>query len=200
MEEDASALPLPGSDRQNPLQGSPQQPNWGGASSLDPNQVQWRTALPVAALAGLICGGVSLFVGRFVFLLVVLLMVEGAITVKLYRRRVPAVVRPMAGAKLGAFAGLFSFLLYALMVVGMFTLGRPLVQQSLRDAMSVSSRNIDPQTMKTMQTLIDQMNTPEGLATLCVLVVVILFGVAMVFSALGGVLGATLWGKDHPSA
>jgi hypothetical protein len=181
-----------------PLYGG--QTPWGQVPGLDPNRIQWRAALPGAAVAGLLGGGVSLFVGRFLPLLLLALMLAGALAVRMYRARTRSAVRPLMGAKLGVFAGLFSFLLYSIVVVGMFTMSRPMIQENMREAMKVSSRNVDPQSLQTMQALVDKMNTPEGLMAICVLILLSLFVITMMFTALGGALGAAMFGKDHTTA
>lgn len=170
---------------------------WPTHPSLDPNKVNWRAAFPGAALAGLLFGGISLFVGRFVPLLLLALILAGALAVRLYRARTRTSVAPLMGAKLGVFAGLFSFGLYSLAVIGMFTAGRGMIQQSMREAMAMSSHNVDPQTLDVMQKMVEQMNTPAGLATMCVLILVILFGISMIFTAIGGALGAAFFGKSR---
>ena len=101
---------------------------------------------------------------------------------------------------LGFFAGLFAFCLYAIAVIGMFSTGVPMIQQNMREAMKVSSRNVDPQTLQIMQSMVDRMSTPEGLAAICLVILFVLFATTVIFTAIGGALGAALFGKDNPVA
>ncbi len=174
------------------------QPNWGSVPNFDPNRVHWRAALPGAAIAGLLGGAISLVVGRYLLLLLLTLFVIGAAAVRIYRSRAHVGVKPGSGAKIGIFAGLFTFFLYALAVVGMFTVGRPTIQQNMRDAMKISSRNVDPQTLQVMQDMVERMSTPEGLAATCMIILLVLFATTVIFTALGGAVGAAFFGKDHP--
>ncbi len=181
-----------------PVYGTPAP--WMPAPTLNPDHIHWRIAFPSALLIGLSGGLISLFMGRIPALLLLIPMATGALTVWAYRRRTRALVRPFAGMKLGVFAGMFSFLLSAIAVVGMFTLGRGMVQQSMREAMSLSSKNVDPQSLQIMQKMVDQMNTPEGLITICIVILFVLFAITFLFSAVGGALGAAMFGKDRPAA
>jgi zinc-ribbon domain len=200
-DDEAVTPPLPPGtpgDIQPPAQPVYPDPSaWGRAPAQLAGLINWRVALPGAALAGLSGGVITLFLGRYLIVLILALLLAGAVTVRLYRRRTKSVIRPATGAKLGAFAGLFSFLIDALAVVAMFVLERPSVQQNMRDALDISSRNADPQSVQIMQNLIERMNTPGGMATICIVIIVFLFGICMVFTALGGVLGAALFGKDR---
>jgi len=180
-----------------PVFGAPA--NWTPVG-LQPNQIHWRVAMPVAAVIGVLAGILFLVSGRippFFFLIPVL---SGAMTVRGYRSRTHTTVRPLSGAKLGAFAGLFSFGVSVVGVLLMFTLGREGIQQNMREAMAHPPRTMDPQSMQVMQNLIDKLNTPEGLVLFAVIILVMLFGILLVASALGGALGALIFGKEGPSA
>lgn len=180
-----------------PVFGSPA--SWVPVSS-NPNQIHWRVALPVAAVIGILAGIIFLLSGRmppFFFLVPVL---SGAMTVRAYRFRTHTTVKAFAGAKLGVFAGLFSFAVSALGVLAMFTLGRESIQQNMREAMKNPPRTMDPQSMQIMQNMIDKLNTPEGLVLFAVIILIMLFGILLVAGALGGALGAVIFGKEGPSA
>ncbi len=151
-------------------------------------------------MAGIIGGAVSLFVGRYLLLLLLTLTLVGLLAVRIYRGRTHAFVRPGMGARIGIFAGLFAFCLYAIAVIGMFSTGVPMIQQNMREAMKVSSRNVDPQTLQIMQSMVDRMSTPEGLAAICLVILFVLFATTVIFTAIGGALGAALFGKDNPVA
>ncbi len=176
----------------------PAQSGWGAVpASIDPRRMQWRVALPIAAVVGLVGGGLTILLGRYPFIFLVSMMLVGALTVRVYRNRTGAELGPGGGAKLGAFAGLFSFLLDAIMIVLMFTLDRGMVQESMRKALEISGKNADPQSLKILQNMVEQLSTPEGLATFCVIVVVFFFGFTMFFTAVGGMIGAALFGKNR---
>ncbi len=176
----------------------PGQGGWSGMpAALDPRRIQWRVALPVAAIVGLVGGGLTILLGRYPFIFLVSMMAVGALTVRLYKNKTGAQIGPGGGAKLGAFAGLFSFVLDAIMIVAMFTMERGLVQDSMRKALEISGKNADPQSLKLMQSMIEQLNTPSGMATFCVIVVLFFFGFTMFFTAVGGMVGAAVFGKNR---
>lgn len=177
----------------------PSPTGWGTVPPppLDPRRIQWRVALPYAIVIGLLGGGLTILLGRFPFFFLLSMMLAGAVMVRFYRRRTGATVTPGSGAKLGAFTGLFSFLLDSIMIVAMFTLERATVQDNMRKALEISGRNADPQSLQMMRNLVDRLNTPEGLATFCVIVILFFFGFTMFFTAVGGMIGAALFGKDR---
>ena len=168
-------------------------------AGLDPRGIQWRKALPLAAVIGLVGGGLTVLLGRYPFIFLVSMMVVGLLTVRVYKARTGTEIGPGGGAKLGAFAGLFSFLIDAIMIVAMFTLERGIVQESMRKAIEISGKNYDPESLKMMQNMVERLNTPEGLATFCVIVVLFFFGFTMFFTAVGGMIGAALFGKNRRS-
>ncbi len=176
------------------------QPAWGAIPNFDPNRVNWRAALPGAVIAGLIGGAVSFVVGRYLLLFLLMLTLVGALAVRIYRARTRGAVRPSMGARIGIFAGLFSFGLQAIAVIGMFTASRPLIQQNMREAMKLSSRNMDPQTLQVMNDMVERMSTPEGMVAICLVILFVLFATTMIFTALGGAAGAAFFGKDRPLA
>ena len=175
------------------------QASWGSIPVLDPNRVSWRAALPGAALVGLLGGAISFVLGRYLPLLLLMLFVIGAAAVKIYRSRTRVPVRPGTGAKIGIFAGLFSFLLYAVAVIGMFSTGTAVIQQNMREAMKMQSANVDPQTLEIMQRMVDRMSTPEGMAAICVVILAVLFVTTVIFTGIGGAVGAAVFGKDTPT-
>lgn len=174
--------------------------NWNQVAGLPSLGVNWRAALPGALLAGLVGGGLTILLGRIPLVLVLVLVLVGALSVRIYRARTKSLVTPGMGAKLGAFAGFFASLLDALMVVAVFTLQRSTVQDTMRKAMEISGRNADPQSMKVMQDLINGLSTPGGMAAFALIVILFFFGLSLVFTALGGLIGAAFFGKDRPIA
>ena len=147
--------------------------------------------------AGIVGGGLSLLLGRFLPILLLCLILAGALAVRIYRGRTNATVRPAMGAKVGAFAGLFCFLVDAAAVIAMFVLERPMIQESMREAMKISGRNADPQSLEIMKNMIDKLNTPDGMVLFCVLILAFLFALSLIFTSLGGLLAAAMFGKDR---
>jgi hypothetical protein len=151
--------------------------------------VDWSQAVPGAAIAGAV---VALawavpFLSFFIWM-----GVTGLAAVLLYRRRVPE-SDPTAGmgARIGALAGVFGFgvfvLFMALQMLVMRSTGqlRELMQQVLQQA---ATQNADPRA----QELLQRLTSPAGLALMLTLVLVLAFVAFLLFSSLGGALGAYL--------
>jgi hypothetical protein len=119
------------------------------------------------------------------------------LTVALYARRRPAAeITPRMGARMGAVAGLIGFGLFSvLLAVQLLVFGRggnlrALLQQMVQQS---SSRNSDPR----VQEMLQRMMSPEGLA-LMVTIGLVMFLVGFVaFAAFGGALGASLFGRKR---
>jgi hypothetical protein len=194
-EEEAETIPPVAADS-----GYTNTSSWNQVAGLQSQGVNWRAAFPGALLTGLVGGGLTILLGRIPLVLVLVLVLVGALSVRIYRARTKSVVTPGMGAKLGAFAGFFASLLDAMMVAAVFTLQRPLVQDSMRKAMEISGRNADPQSLKVLQDLINGLSTPSGMAAFALIVILFFFGLSLVCTALGGLIGAAFFGKDRPVA
>jgi hypothetical protein len=93
------------------------------------------------------------------------------------------------GARIGAVTGLFTFLIYGIIVAAQFTAQKGMVQETMRKAMDQAlARNPNPQA----QALVNQLMTPEGVATLITMTVVIFLFVFLIFGAIGGSVGAAI--------
>lgn len=120
----------------------------------------------------------------------------GVIAVFLYKRRNPVVEIPTGtGVKIGALAGLFSFVGFAtLMSLELFAGGtgkfRQVIDQALQQA---AARNPDPQTQQMMQ----NMATPAGVTVMLIIVFMVLLVMFVTLSCLGGVLGVKLLKKKQ---
>jgi len=123
----------------------------------------------------------------------------GALSVSFYRRQLPdMVVTPGMGMKVGALAGLFGFVVSALVTTVSFVALRSsgdfrrAMEQQIRRQMSA---NPDPKVQQMIQNMMDWMSTPQGAATLIVLILLVMGVVFVLFSAAGGALGASLFGR-----
>jgi hypothetical protein len=162
-----------------------------------PGELDWGTGFRVAAIAGLVAGIPSgipgLSIGCCIWVLA-----AGAMTVKLYQRQQPAysVVTAGMGARLGAVAGIVGYFAFLVISFLINTTGgrraniREAMLKSLRDS---AANNPDPNA----QQVIQWMSSPGGMAFV---VVLILIGFAMaflIFGLLGGVIGASVWGRKQ---
>ena len=151
--------------------------------------LQWHYALPAAALAGLIAAVMMLIpVGAFGLGM----LASGALAVMFYRRRNPvANVTPGIGARLGALSGALGFGIFAI-----FTATEMLIFRSggqLRDALlqaiqQSAARSSDPQA----QQMLEYLKTPQGLALMMGLGLIVMGLAFLIFSSLGGALAAAL--------
>ncbi len=115
-------------------------------------------------------------------------------TVSMYQRRVPsAVVRPAMGMRIGALAGVFAFVITAVMSTVLFTTEGDQLRKAMQDQMRASMEKApDPRSAEVIQQFINKLGTPEGLATVFLWVLVVIAVAFIIFSAAGGALGASL--------
>ncbi|MFZ0707345.1 MAG: hypothetical protein WAM71_17225 [Candidatus Korobacteraceae bacterium] len=121
------------------------------------------------------------------------LLIAGAVSVSMYQRRVPsALVRPGMGMRIGALAGVFAFVITAILSTVLFaTEGnqlRQMMEEQLRASMAKAP---DPRTAEILQQFIGKLNTPEGLATFFLWVMALIAVIFILSSAAGGALGAS---------
>jgi len=154
-----------------------------------PASLNWADALPGALVAGVLIG-LSWVVPFSTFCLWIL--AGGALGVALYRRRNPEQqLTPGMGAKVGAATGLFAFVIFAVLTALQLLLTRKsgqfrdMVQKVVEES---AARNSDPQVQQMLQRLL----SPEGLATMVTLAMVMFLFAFVIFSAVGGALGAAL--------
>lgn len=152
-------------------------------------------ALPITVTVGLASAVVSL--APYVSLGCCLwLLAAGAISVVLYAGRpLASPVDTGAGARIGAVAGLFGYLFFGLFLAIWLALQRLLLHRAqdfrnaIRDAlMQAAARNPNPQASEIAQ----RMATPEGIAMIITLTLVAFFFGFIIFSAIGGMIGAAV--------
>jgi hypothetical protein len=162
------------------------------------NAIRWDLAWQGALLVG--AGAAVLSAIPFVSLGCCLWMLgAGALSVGLYQRRVPGtVITPGMGMKLGALAGVFAFVINAFVTTLSFVVFRSnndfrrALQEQMQKQMASSP---DPKAQEIMRQMFDWMNTPQGMATLMVLILVVMAVVFVLFTAAGGAIGASMFGR-----
>jgi len=176
-------------------------PTWsqgGMPYALPGNAIQWDIAWRGALLAG--AGGAVLTAVPFVSLGCCLWMLgAGALSVALYQRRAPGtLVTPGMGMKLGALAGVFGFVINAVVTTLSFVTFRS--NSDFRRAMQEQmekqlASNPDPKVQEMVRQMIEWMATPQGAATLVVLVLIVMAVVFVLFCSAGGALGASMFSR-----
>jgi len=191
--DDASQTP-PSSDTSPPVV-SPT--GWSPSAPVyHPYSIQWELAWKGAFLSGLIAAVLTaapvLSLGCCLWLLG-----AGALSVFLYQRRLPgAFVTPGMGMRIGAVAGVIGFVATTIWSTFRFATNNQEVRTALQEQMDKSiAANPDPRAQDIMRQLMNNLNTPQGLATFFVLVLVIMAVVFVVFSAAGGALGASMFAR-----
>jgi len=120
------------------------------------------------------------------------MLAAGFLAVVFYRRRVPnASLRPGKGARLGVVSGALGFGMFAVVTsiqMVIFHSGDQLRAQLLDALQQSASRTSDPQA----QQMLDYFRTPPGLVLMMIVGLIFMFIAFVLFSALGGALGAAL--------
>jgi len=166
----------------------------GGTASSPPPAIQWELAWKGALLAGVIAAVLSaapvLGLGCCLWLLG-----AGALSVWLYQRRVPgAVVTPGMGMRMGALSGAIGFVVTTVWSAFRFVRDSGEFRTAMQEQMEKSiAGQSDPRAQDIMRQFMANLNTPAGLATFFVLVLVLMAVVFVVFSAAGGALGASMF-------
>jgi hypothetical protein len=121
------------------------------------------------------------------------LFIAGAWTVSLYQRRVPtSPVRPGMGMRIGALAGVFAFIVSAIMTTVLFSTEGEQLRKLMEEQINAKvAATPDPRSQELLQQLIAKLNTPEGLATIFLWGLVVIAVIFVVFSALGGAMRAS---------
>jgi hypothetical protein len=204
----------PESETPQPMMPTPNVPPGSGAYPPVPPSSSWNQAdAPYATLPGqvrwelawkgaLLCGvGAAIFSAiPYVSMGCCLWMLgAGALAVSLYRRHVlGTVITPGMGMKIGALTGLFGWLLNALVTAISFVVGRTsgdLRQQMEEQMKKQVAGSPDPKVQQAMQQIVDWISTPQGMATMIVLVLIFMGVVFLLITAAGGALGASMSGR-----
>jgi hypothetical protein len=160
--------------------------------------IQWNLAWQGALLAG--AGAAVLTAIPFISVGCCLWMLgAGALSVVLYQRQLPGTpVTPGMGMRLGALAGLFAFLINAVVTTLSFVLFRSSsdFRRAMQEQMEKQiASNPDPKAQEIVQRLVDWMSTPQGAATLIVVVLLVMAVMFVLFCSAGGALGASMFGR-----
>jgi disulfide bond formation protein DsbB len=163
-----------------------------------PGAIQWDLAWRGALLAG--AGAAILSAVPIVSLGCCLWTLgAGAVSVALYQRRVPdTLITAGMGMRLGALAGVFAFVIHAVVSTASFVAFRSSSEfrRALQEQMDKQLVNSpDPRAQEIMRQMFDWINTPQGMATFMVLILVVLAVMFVVFTAAGGALGASMFGR-----
>jgi len=163
------------------------------------DRLVWGPAFRAALTAGLLAAvGSSIPV---VPLAMLCMFASGGLAVTLYRRRAGhALVTPWMGAKLGVMAGGFGFGLLALLsILRLFAASaRTELRAAFRDKIQEAIANAsDPSVQQAMNEFHNYIATDRGLIAMVLVFVVIAAVFFLIVSALGGALGAVLFGRDR---
>lgn len=159
-------------------------------------RIEWSQGLPATALAGLIAA-VLMMTPLAGFGLGML--IGGTLSVVFYRRRMPvAHVTPGMGARLGMVTGILGGGIFsALLSIGIILFSAwDTVREKLIDVVEqTAARNPDPQAQQAMEFF----KSPQGIVLLLTTALIGTLLAFVVFSGLGGALGAALFRrKEHP--
>jgi hypothetical protein len=155
---------------------------------------EWPQALPSA--------GIALLAGTFLFVIGMPaglgMLAAGFLSVVLYRRRCPAtLVTPGMGARLGTLTGVLGFgavaAIFALWTA--FRSGRELHDALLNYIQQYAAHSSDPH----MQQVLELFNTPDGFTFIIILMLILTLIAFLIFSSLGGVIGAFLLHRKERS-
>ncbi len=123
----------------------------------------------------------------------------GFVCVNLYRRQVPGtVITPGMGMKLGALSGAIGFVINAIVTTADYVgrRGSGEFQRKMQEQMKKQMAGTpDPKMQEAMQRMVDWMSTPQGAATMIILVLIFMGIVFVLLTAAGGALGASMSGS-----
>jgi hypothetical protein len=159
-------------------------------------RIEWSQALPATALAGLITAVLMLTpLAYFGFGM----LIGGSLAVVFYRRRIPvANVTPGMGARLGMVSGILGGGIFAaLLSIGtmLFHAWDSIRAKLIEVVEQAAARNPDPQAQQALEFF----KSPEGIILLLTTALIGTLLAFVIFSGLGGALGAALLRrKEHP--
>lgn len=170
----------------------------GAAGDVVGNQLIWRPAIGSALVAGMLAAvGTSI---PIVPLAMLCMFASGGLAVTLYRRRVGyGTVTPWMGAKLGLLAGGLGFGLLALLsTFRLFASSeRTELRSAFREKMQEAANNAaDPDVRQAMEQFRGYIASDRGLIVMVLIFLMVAAIFFLIFSALGGALGAALFGRE----
>jgi hypothetical protein len=151
--------------------------------------IQWPQALASSALAGFLAAVLMLIpLGAFGLGI----LAAGILSVLFYHRKTPvANITPGVGARLGALSGMLGFSMFAILTAVeslVFRSGGELRAALLAAIEKSAARSSDPQA----QQMINYLKSPPGLALVMAVGLLVMLFAFLIFSTLGGVIGAIL--------
>jgi hypothetical protein len=155
----------------------------------NPTAIQWSHAMPAVAVSGFLSALLMLVpLGGFGLGM----LAAGVLAVLLYRRRVPdANLTPGAGLRLGAASGAIGFAAFAVFTAAeVFVFhGAGDINAAMVQAVNQAvARSSDPQARQALEYL----KTAQGLNLVMALGLMVMFLAFLIFSSLGGAIGAVL--------
>jgi len=194
----------------------PAQP--AGLAPVSPGAIDWAHGMRASALAGLLLAlaiflmsvavvalGLILHLGQGPIGLLMLLaswgcmLVTGALAVRFYRRRRPGTsITTGMGARLGAVGGLLGFFFYSVpqaLRLAFFQPGGAIRETMQKAIEQAASQSPDPRAQEFMRNFM----SPGALAAIFTFLVVLFFLIFLVFSSVGGAIGASLWRNKRSS-
>jgi uncharacterized protein involved in cysteine biosynthesis len=163
-----------------------------------PNKLVWRPAIGAALVAGVLAAvGTSI---PIIPLAMLCMFASGGLAVTLYRRRAGyRALTPWMGAKLGVLSGGMGFGLLALLsTFRLFAASERLaLRTQFHDKMQEAiGSTADPDVRQAIEQFRGYIATDHGLILLVLFFLAIAGVFFLTFSALGGALGAALFGRD----
>ena len=161
-----------------------------------PGQVAWSYALRAAVIGGGIGSILCIMLAPLLKAgFIVGMAIGGAACVAIYRRRQPlARITSTMGARLGAVAGIFGFVVFAsVQSLLLFAAPGGEVRQAIRDQIQqAAAQNPDPK----VQDMMHMFLTPEGMAAIVIMAMVLFLIMFIIFGVIGGGLAAALGHRD----
>jgi hypothetical protein len=154
--------------------------------------VNWTQGRKAAAIAALLMAFGAL-IPPLNMVLPLWMLVGGWICVSLYRRRTAAVLVPAAtGAKLGALAGVIGFIYVAALLAIVFAVEVIALKNGdqLRSLLKAQIEQAAASNPSGAQALTQLLQTPEGITTLIISVLFVMFLLFLLLSCAGGIFGA----------
>lgn len=188
---EAAADPTPASDGAVPALPHEMEATLRGVPSSSLVVSRSHTLKPCALAAAVAV--LVMFLGLNPF---VAALAAGSLAVIFFRRR-GALVRPMAGARLGAFSGFLLFgvsTIFETLAVAVLHKGAEIRSEMMDKVQQAVARYPGPE----VQPFLDFAKSPDGFAFMMVASVIFGLVVFIILGSIGGALGATFLGRNDP--